>query len=164
MTSTWSHRLTKMLLYIKVCVCINLYFIFIFIILLYLFKKYLIHKNPYFDAVWIVSVVDVLLLSLWDANRQNPECPEGGSSEQTRACSCLLSPLLSSLWPPKAIYIVKSNYPGVMREHLISDLSRAEHIISKKGFSQMKVAYWTEGPPCTQFSLSVLIISSLESC
>lgn len=22
----------------------------------------------------------------------------------------------------------------------------------------MKVAYWTEGPPCTQFSLSVLII------
>lgn len=33
----------------------------------------------------------------------------------------------------KAIYIVKSNYPNVMREHLISVLSRAEHIIKENG-------------------------------
>lgn len=36
----------------------------------------------------------------------------------------------------KAIYIVKSNYPGSVREYLISVLNRAEHIIKEKeGFS-----------------------------
>lgn len=66
---------------------------------------------------------------------------EAAVNKQEPALAFYLSSF-HSLWPPKAIYIVKSNYPGVMREHLISDLSRAEHIISpKKGFSQMKVAY-----------------------
>lgn len=54
--------------------------------------------------------------------------PEGGSSAANK-CEHSISHSECAL---KAIYIVKSNYPSSMREHLISILNRAEHIIKEK--------------------------------